>query len=184
MKHLVAIDIETSGTNPYIHEPLVVAFAPLDEKIPTLEVYIQQKNITWSKYAKENFSKFSMRWIENAVPAEEAMKVIQNYLFQSFAGEKAIAISHNVGFDIAFLRKIAFQASLTEIPYLSHRAIDTHSLLHAVNLKRNSASQELTSDLAFEEFHIKVDPALRHTALADALATKKLYLELVKYITS
>lgn len=180
MKNLVAIDIETSGTNPFIHDALAIAFAPINPEIPNLEIFISQHDLSWSEYAKNNFPKFSKSWEANSVQPKEAIKIITKYLSLHFNGEKVTAVSHNVGFDIAFLRKLAFQADLVEIPFLSHRAIDTHTLLHAVNSKRkNNNPLNLTSDAAFDNFGITTDPSSRHTALADAIATRELYIKLI-----
>lgn len=176
--NLVVIDLETSGVNPFQHEVLSVAIVPLTLSAPPCVVYVRSQEIQWGQFAKKNFEKFSSVWNERAVPAIVAVEMIEQYIKQTFAESTVTAIGHNVGFDVAFMRKLFFLAGKDELPRISHRALDTHTMLYMLYLKGQLPASALSSDGAFEYFGIKVSEKNRHTALGDALATRDLVLEI------
>ena len=180
--NLVVIDVETSGVNPFKHEVLAIGIVPLIETIPPCLVYIRPLEIEWSTFARNNFDKFSTEWEEKAIPPSEACRVIEKYLAEVFNGQPATVIGHNVGFDIAFLRKLAFLAGKDEIAGISHRMLDTHTMLYLLYLNGLIPSTAMRSDEAFKHFSIKVNDAERHTALGDAIATRELVLKLFKML--
>ena len=174
LTNLVVIDTETSGTNPFVHDVLSVAFVPMTEVGPPLSVHIRHTDTYWTEYARLNFEKFSNDWSQRAVPPHEAVRQIQAYLSGIGAG-KAMPVGHNIGFDLAFLKRLAFQAGAESIEHLDHRAVDTHTLLRLLYFKDQLPLSATTSDGAFKYFGIGIGTAERHTALGDALATKRLF---------
>ncbi|MBY0473653.1 MAG: 3'-5' exonuclease [Nitrosomonas sp.] len=184
--NIVVIDLETSGINPFQDEVLSVAIVPLTLPAPPCVVYVrpQHDEIHWSQFAKENFKKFAANWKEKAVPAVVALEKIEQYLNQTFGQGCVTAIGHNVGFDVAFIRKLVFLAGKNELPGISHRALDTHTMLYLLYLNGHLPASALSSDGAFEYFGIKISESNRHTALADALATRELVLKLLELLIS
>ncbi len=182
MKNLAVLDLETSGVNPNKHSVLEIGIIPLDKK-PAFHIYIKSDNISWSEFALENFKKFSSRWDAEAVPPAEAVKALSNYLLDNFNGEKVTLIGHNIGFDVSFLKKLAFDAGLDEIPYISHRVIDTHTLLYILSSQGLVPESALSSDGAFKHFNIEPNEESRHTAIGDAIATKKLFKSVLNLLT-
>lgn len=178
-KDLAVIDIETSGINPFKHEILSIALVPLTLTIQPCVIYVRSSDIVWSPYAKKNFEKFAAHWDKDAVPPVDAYQAIQNYFEQSFGNESVTVIGHNVGFDVAYMRKLAFLAGKDELPGFSHRALDTHTMLYLLFLNGKLPQTALSSDGAFEYFGIKISDKDRHTALGDALATRELVLQLL-----
>lgn len=179
MKDLAILDLETSGVNPQKHSILEIGIIPLDDNKPKFHCYVRPHHIAWSDFAKQNFQKFADRWMAEAVPEQEALHRLDHYLANTFPGKKLTLIGHNVGFDVSFLKKLANDSNLEEIPGLSHRAIDTHTLLFLLNLKGKLPDRALTSDGAFRHFEIEVPEELRHTALGDAAATKELFKKVI-----
>lgn len=171
----VVIDLETSGVNPMRHDPLAIAMVPLDESLPTLSVYVRPTSIEWTPFALSNFAGFQHEWEQHAVSPAQACARIEAYLAETFGPGAVTAIGHNVGFDIAFLRRLAFLAGQDQIRGLSHRMIDTHTLLRVLAMKERIPERAVTSDGAFEHFHIDFASGTRHTALGDALATRELF---------
>jgi DNA polymerase-3 subunit epsilon len=139
------------------------------------QVYVRPKEIIWNDFGKKNFEKFASEWEANALPPAEACNVIEEYLAHAFPGGSATPVGHNIGFDVAFLRQLAFLGGRDQLAVLSHRAIDTHTLLYLLYLENKVPAEALTSDGAFKHFGIKVAEELRHTALGDALATRELF---------
>lgn len=179
MDEPVVIDVETSGTNPHVHDVLAVAVVPLDAHKEPLEVYIRQHPIVWSARAREYFENYQTAWEQQAVSPREAYRRIGGYLSQLLNGRTATLLGHNIAFDMAFLRKLAFQAGHEQFTGISHRTVDTHTLLFMLVRNGILPSDTLTSTGAFRHFGISVPSDKRHTALHDAIATRALYLELV-----
>ncbi|SRR6266540_978328 len=175
---LVVVDVETSGINPFLNDVLAVGIAPLFANAQSLELYIRPNTIEWSPYAKDNFRKFRSEWELRAVAPSAACEIIEKYLLDNFSGNKVTPIGHNVGFDISFLKRLAFLGGRDELAGLSHRAIDTHTILYLLYLQDKLPITALNSDGAFQYFKIRVPDASRHTALGDALATRELILKL------
>jgi hypothetical protein len=84
---------------------------------------------------------------------------------------------------MAFLAKLAALAGQEGFAGLSHRSVDTHTLLFLLCLMGDIPSSALTSDGAFDYFGIRVPDEIRHTALGDALATSKLLLNLLPLVS-
>lgn len=177
--NLLVIDLETTGTNPFLHDVLSVGLVPLTQSGPPCVVYVRPSSeMQWSQFARANFERFSYTWNSNAVPPATACEIIENYVTEFSRGNMVTAIGHNVGFDVAFLRKLAFLAGKDELNTISHRALDTHTMLYLLFLKGRVPQSALSSDGAFQYFGIRVPEGTRHTALGDALATRELVLRL------
>ena len=180
MKNLVVIDIETSGLNPHLHEVLAIALVPLSDDIAPLEVFIKYDKIAWQEYSYDLFEKYRSAWQDHSCPPKIALSLIEEYIKKSFEGKKITLVGHNVSFDTAFLRKLVYLASnKVESDYIAHRSIDTHTLLHTLVSVGAIPDTTLSSTGAFEYFDIPVSEKERHTALGDAIATKKLYNRLL-----
>ncbi len=179
---LVVVDLETSGVNPFRHDVLALALVPLNSELRPHVVFVKPPEIRWTEYARANFAKFAAEWERNAVAPVEACASIESYLRNTFGDQPATPIGHNIGFDVAFLRKLAFLGNRDELPSLSHRAIDTHTLLYVLAASGRIPSSAVSSTGAFEHFGITVSESVRHTALGDAVATRELFLRLVEFL--
>ncbi len=178
-QNLLVIDLETSGTNPFKHDVLAVGMTPFSRDAEPLSVYVRPPETpVWTDHARANFDRFAEEWERFSVSPEEACSRIEAYIRDVFGGEQATPVGHNVGFDQAFLRKLAFQGGREAIAGLSHRAVDTHTLLFMQLLRGGLPAAALSSDGAFLEFGINVPAAQRHTAVGDALATRELVTRL------
>jgi DNA polymerase III subunit epsilon len=105
--------------------------------------------------------------------------VIEEYVRTTFGGEEVTLVGHNIGFDVAFLRKLAFEGGREQLAGISHRALDTHTLLYVLALENRIPVSATKSDGAFRHFGIQVPPSKRHTALEDARATRALLLAIL-----
>ena len=84
-------------------------------------------------------------------------------------------VGHNIGFDLGFLKQLAFLSGKDELTGASHRVLDTYTMLFLLHEKGLIPSSALTSDGAFRYFGIRISETQRHTALGDALATRDLF---------
>lgn len=172
---LVAIDVETSGINPFQHQILSLALVPLDPSKSPLELYINEGEPEWQGIAADYFEEWRPDWEAYGRSASDACAALSSYIETVF-GEEITVVGHNVGFDVAFLRQLAFRAGLAQVPLISHRVIDTHTILYLLHLSGVIPEDALSSDGAFRYFDITPQASARHTAIGDALATQKLFI--------
>jgi DNA polymerase-3 subunit epsilon len=184
-RNLFVVDLETTGTNPFVHEILAIGIAPLDPNMEPRVFYVSldPDRSAWTSFARANFAKFETEWRLRAAAPARICDEIQRYLQVSGSGP-ATAIGHNVGFDMSFLRKLAFRGERTDLFGFSHRALDTHTMLYLLNLEGVLPDSALSSDGAFQYFGISVPEANRHTALGDAIATRTLVREIIELFSS
>jgi len=175
LRNLVVIDVETSGINPFRHQILSLALVPLDLSKSPLELYVNEGEPEWQKTAAAYFEESRPSWEAYGRSASEACAALSSYIETVF-GDKITVVGHNVGFDVAFLRQLAFRAGLDQVPLISHRVIDTHTILYLLHLSGVIPEDALSSDGAFRHFDIRPQASARHTALGDALATRELFM--------
>jgi len=175
-QNLLVLDLETSGVNPFVNDVLAVGLAPVKRPDLARTIYVRPPNkLVWNDYARRNFEKFSKEWDAKAVSPSDACDQIEQYVRDVMPEQRATLVGHNVGFDQAFLRKLAFTGGREQLAGISHRAIDTHTVLYILHAQHLLPSAALSSDGAFRHFNIKVEDGSRHTAQADALATRELF---------
>ena len=118
---------------------------------------------------------------KSAVSPREAIQEILSFTgWTSKQHDKVTLAGHNVGFDIRFTRHLFESHNYNFDDYFSHRSIDTSSILHYLYFSGKLDSRITGSTEAFAHFGIKVHG--RHTALGDAIATAKLFDELIKLV--
>lgn len=176
---ILIVDVETTGANPFLHDLLSVAIVPYSVDHPHLNIYVKTDLHTrWSEYGRKNFEKFRGVWEENALSKLEAHAAIQQYLSALEFDEPAILAGHNVAFDRMFLTKLSHDIGQYWFEGLSHRTLDTFSLIFQLVVNGKAPDTALPSDGALEYFNIKVDPSIRHTAIGDAWATRELLMSI------
>ncbi|MDZ7685372.1 MAG: 3'-5' exonuclease [Gammaproteobacteria bacterium] len=180
---LAIIDLETTGTNPHLHDVLSLAVVPFDNAEP-LQLHVQCQGGKWSPFAEKNFEKFSEQWRQQAVAPAEACQHLEDYLRDTFQDSQVTIVGHNIGFDVAFLRRLAYLGGREDICGFSHRTVDTHTMLFVLNQLDIIPASALGSDGAFEYFDITVPEDDRHTALGDARATRDLYAALMEIFSN
>jgi DNA polymerase-3 subunit epsilon len=178
--NLLVIDIETTGPNPFLHDPLSVALVPVQGRTAPAEINVRIDNPAWTSYGLRNFKAFEDDWKRSALNPGDAVHEIESYLGRVSPREEAVLVGHNVGFDMSFLRKLAYLAGQEAIKGLCHRTLDTYTLLYLALSRGLVPQSALSSDGAFEFFAIRVPSERRHTALGDALATRELFAKLLK----
>jgi DNA polymerase III epsilon subunit-like protein len=175
LSNVIVIDIETTGPNAFEHELLSLALVPIRRDLPPLSIHVQVDEVTvWSSYAETNWRRFEKDWRRNALPSNAAAEIVQEYLDKLPGDKDYILAGHNVGFDRTFFSKLAFRAGRSEFRKVSHRNIDTFTLLFRLAALGEVPEEATTSTGAFRYFGIRVPEPERHTALGDALATRVL----------
>lgn len=174
LKRLLVVDTETTGSNVFQNGLLSYAFVPFLGG-ESLEGFVEDNSGgAWSPVAEAYFKGTKDRWQALRKSPLAAVNEIEAYLRRLDIDEDAILVGHNVAFDRYFLEKLAYQAGKTKINGISHRTIDTHSLLMALCVKGCIPPEALSSEGAFKYFNVLPRIDLRHTALGDAVATREL----------
>jgi len=176
LKNLLAIDVETSGPNAYKHKLLALAIVPVDPTLPTLELFVRHEDVEWTDIARGFFSKYKVQWERNARTPVEAHEKLEDYL-HSLHLDDPMFVGHNVGFDFAFVKQLANFANASGTPLVSHRSIDTHTLLQTLSWRGLIPNNACSSSGAFEYLQVAPPAKHRHTALGDAIATRELLLK-------
>lgn len=180
---LVVIDIETTGVNPFRHQIVSLAMVPLNSDKPSLELYIRYGEPEWQEKALGYFAGFQSTWESEAISPDAACDLMKTYLSENF-DKPVTVVGHNVGFDIAFLRQLAYLAGLDELPLVSHRAIDTHTILFLLHMYELVPERALASTGAFSYFGISPPIEKRHSAIGDAIATRELFIHAMALLSS
>jgi DNA polymerase III subunit epsilon len=176
---LIAIDVETSGTDPYAHQLLAASLVPIGSDAPPFSFFVRPAVVTWSPAGRQYFGLYESAWNELAKRPDEAMRDLGAYLQDSFSSAELFLVGHNVGFDISFLKQISRGQPF---PRLSHRAIDTHTILRLLSWMGRIPESACSSSGAFSYFGIEPPAGDRHTALGDACATRDLFLRLAEML--
>jgi len=173
--NLVIVDVETSGLNPFLHQVLAIGLCPLGGQVEPSTVYVKHETINWSARAKEYFPLYQTDWERYALAPAKAAAEVERFFSSVSSSRPVQLVGHNIGFDLGFLKQLAFLSGKDELTGASHRVLDTYTMLFLLHEKGLIPSSALTSDGAFRYFGIRISETQRHTALGDALATRDLF---------
>ena len=155
---------------------LAVSFVPIDSAVQPLTAYVRHDSVTWTQPGEEYFSLYRAEWERSAQTSGEAMAVVSDYLRRMFSAKEMFLVGHNVGFDLSFLKQIS---GGRPFPRLSHRTVDTHTMLRVLGWLGRIPESACSSSGAFEHFGISPPSGKRHTSLGDATATRELFVRLL-----
>ena len=131
--NLVAVDVETSGLNPFTHQLLAVGLCPFRNSVAPTTIYVRHNKIAWSPQASRFFERYQADWEREAVEPAKAIKRIEAFFANVSANRPAQLVGHNVAFDLGFLKQLASQGGKDELEGVSHRTLDTHTMLFLLN---------------------------------------------------
>ncbi len=157
----------------------LVAWNKFDGIIDTLEVYIKCETYQFTKEAVK-INKFDKEQHEKrAISPNDAIDAIRSFCSKNTGKTEEIQLAgHNTQFDVSFLKKLFSDQNRSLSRLFSHRIIDTYSVLKYLVDAGRIELDPISSANAFKTFKISVEE--RHSALGDAIATAKLYGELIK----
>lgn len=181
LSNYLVIDTETSGLAPKSRYLLSVALVSVDDPSVRRVWYVgdfHPDTIVWDKTAREYFNKYEPQWFAEKQSADTVLAEIESWLAENFPDRTMTLVGHNVGFDKAFLSQLS-----TNIKGLSHRTIDTHTLLWLLHTHGRIPVKACSSTGAFRYFDVNVDDDVRHTAVGDAVATRELFLKVMLELT-
>lgn len=185
IERLVVVDTETTGQNPFVHDVISVGLVGVASGV-SLEVNVNlPMDVVWTDYGLKNFERFRSLHSKSAISPANAILEIEEFISRNFGDETITFVGHNMAFDRFFLAKLAHRAGVSEIRRVSHRTIDTYSLLALLRMMGRIPADATTSSGAFKYFNVGVPVESRHTALGDAMATRSLFFKIVsKFLES
>lgn len=191
-KQVLIIDTEASGLNPLYHSILSIGLCPLldsqyshEPKPPKdqlelgLEIFVREPNIQADPRAMAIHGITLEELEKKGVDPTQACVLFEDYLAQHFK-QTVILAGHNINFDLAFMKRLYRLAERPWPEQISHRVIDTHSLLWGLAFTNQIPKDACNSDGAFKFFACAPPEALRHSALGDALATRTLLVKILE----
>lgn len=183
-KKVLFLDTETGGLNPNDTSLLSIGLVAWNsgEIVDNKEILIKHNIFKLTPQAittnKINMVDFLQHAVSPQIAADELVAFINNN-FKDDMG-KVVLGGHNTNFDINFLKKFLSSHKLKFESFFSHRFIDTASILKFLYYAGQLPEDISSSDGAFQYFKIEVEK--RHSALGDAIATAKLFNELIKSV--
>ena len=172
----VIIDTETGGLDPSKHSLISVGLVSacgtrMDEfivKEPTLMADPRSMAI-------HGITEHTIN--EHGLTPDDAVDRFEAF-FNNMDGP-VLLVGHNISFDLSFIKRLYRLTNRTQPRKISHRSLDTHTLLWTGIQLGIFPSSTNTSDGAFSHFDIEPPADKRHTALGDAIATQKLVDEIM-----
>lgn len=179
-ERLLFIDTETGGLNPDRHSLLSIALVVWEdmEIIDSQELLINDGHLLVTEEALSINKIDIKKHKEIAIPSSQAIEKITLFISKHFPYQGKITLAgHNVHFDANFLKAFLSKNDKDFNTCFSHRFIDTSSILYYLYITGIIEQKAISSDEAFKLFEIQVEG--RHTALGDAMATTKLFNQLI-----
>ncbi len=182
---ILFLDTETGGLDPHLHDLLSIGLVVWEKGklLAEKEIKVQGRPERCTEQALRVNKIQLEEHNRQALPPKAAVREVIAFLEENFDYKPVIVGGHNVGFDLAFLRVLFAKGGLNLEDYLSHRVIDTSSILQYLGLLQGYDREQLqraaSSDEAFRHYRIPLSKRLRHTALGDARATAQLFSHLI-----
>lgn len=174
---LFAIDTETTGLDPFQSKLMSLALVDIDDPENRIQLFVDHdlEDLDWTPAAWQFFQNYQTDW-ENQ---KMSMWEIGDKLKEFIGDEIITPVMHNAAFDMGFLKQLPHFMSLN----ISHRCIDTASLLIVFKQLGLIGDDVNSSFDAFNFYNIFMEENERHTALGDALATRELYLRMMTHLS-
>ena len=180
METAVAVDVETTGLNPFMHQVTSIALVSEDGGAP-LEVFVDHDDLVWTPVAFGYFHKYQERWRAEKVTVDEAYEKVCGWLRSNVS--EGFFVGHNVSFDLGFMAQLVPSGEDPNWPGMSHRSFDTATALRLANLLGAKPPRELSLGAALEQYSVDLQRELAHTAIGDATATLELYWSIIREFT-
>lgn len=180
MKSII-LDVETGGLDPNIHSLLTVGLVCMEDGkvLDSLELKIKNVNYIVTAEAMKINKLDLLNIHETGCWAEEAVSRIDEFMIKHKGDKQAVLIGHNINFDISFLKKLYAQAYKNYSANISHRSLDTASIIRFLTMSDAWDGKELNSlDDVVNYFEIQIED--RHTALGDAIVTGRVLHKMIE----
>lgn len=179
---ILFFDVESGGLDDSKHSLLRIGLVIWKNGIilDKLEIFIKSDNYCYDEESMK-INKIDLNWLTiNGISEQQAIEEINSFVNKYFPNSKALLGGHNIYFDIAFLKRLYRENSISFSSYFEHRTIDTCSIMKYLYFcdKLPKQVQSLTS--ACKYFNFEIDDNERHGALYDAEITSEVFTKLLE----
>jgi DNA polymerase-3 subunit epsilon len=180
--NLLVIDTETGGLNAGVDSLLSVAAVVWRsrELIAETQIFVCEPEIRMDE-GSFRIHGIEPAWLKrHGVHPREAVAKLEQFVAEHIKQmEPVVLAGHNVGFDVAFLKRLYRLAGADYSKRFSHRTLDTASVGLFLILAQILPAGAASSDELFGCFGIPFGKKERHSALGDARATARMINELL-----
>ena len=182
LKKVLVIDTETSGLDPLVHSVLSIGITPLIGDLEE-EYFVFESEII-SDARSMAIHGIDLNWL--STHGQSPLSVCERFehALSLLETDSILLAGHNISFDISFMKRLYRVANRPWPQIISHRSIDTHTMLWQLASAHLIPFEACSSDGAFKFFDCSPPDSLRHSALGDAIATKQLFLKLLEWTAS
>lgn len=167
----VIIDTETGGLDPNHHSLISVGL--VDSSGNKMDEFIVREPTLFADPRSMAIHGITEAQIETeGLTPNDAVDRFEAF-FEDIDGT-ILLTGHNISFDLSFIKRLYRIAERQQPRRISHRSIDTHTMLWTAIQMGLLPTETSSSDGAFKHFNIEPPADKRHTALGDAIATQKL----------
>ncbi len=158
---MIAVDIETTGTNPEKHS--ILSLGAVDFEEPTRQFYDECRVWDGAHVEEEALviNGFTEAEIRDSSKKSEA-ELVESFLAWAMEARGWNFLGQNASFDLSFVRAACGRAHL-DFPF-PHRVIDTHTLCYMHLVSRGVAPP---FDLVHHHTGINLDFALRYVGIPE-----------------
>ena len=186
-RKFLILDTETGGIDPEKHSILSVAgfgWSMGEEPVELFDFLIKEPMLRVDAASMEVNRIDLNRVVREGLDPKDAVERIDGTLLPFFGESKACLVGHNIGFDIAFLKRMYTTAWCRDRfnDHFAYRSVDTSTILTFLMEARVIPSGKPSSDRMFEMFGIEVPEEDRHTARGDALATARALEAMIRLV--
>lgn len=186
MRKVLWFDVETTGTDPKIHDIIQLAFIiEIDGKVKAKHDFnVQPFDYNNIEQEALDINKITIKEIKTfQKPLDlyiELKKIFSEYIDRYDKGDKFYPAGYNVGFDLEFLAQFFIKNEDSFFgSWVNWRRLDPLSLLYILDFKGIISLENYKLETACNYFGIKIKA---HNAMADIIATKELFQKLLKLI--
>ena len=184
-KHLLVIDVETTGVNPETSSIIQLGACVLNKEgylePYTFNEYIRPYTSEWTKEAEQvhqiTYGAIQARGLDLAPVLEKFEQWASNYLLGELKGKFWLA-QWSSGFDVAMLKN-AYETIGKKYPF-HYRAFDIASIIRFDLAKKGILYQECGQDKCALALGIEIDKNRLHDALYDAQLAGRMLEKIIK----
>ena len=189
---ICAIDCETTGLDPEVHEIVEITFLPLDfnlqprKDVPFFDIQIRPENeelIDFEAFKINNVDYYKL--MQTGMDKYDAAELFVEWFgkLRLLETKRIMPLAHNWEFDCEFIKK--WLGPKTFHYHIDGRYRDTMSTAQFINDKADSAGRAIPFpkvNLSYIASQLKVTHNNAHTALGDCIVTAQVYKELITLI--
>lgn len=180
--NIIGLDTETGGLTPGHHSLLQVGLVAYKkgEIVDKLNLFVREDEYKVTPMAMK-INKLQLHEVfDNGVRPAEVVDSIRLFVQKNFTYEEGqpILLGHNVALDRFMLQALFDSQGQNMSKYISHRSIDTMSMIWTLHDLGLLPKEACSSKGAFDYFGIEINRL--HDALDDIVGTIKLYEKLLE----